>query len=377
MRLAVPKEQTPGERRVSVVPGELARLLATGAEVVVESGAGDAALFPDRDYVAAGATIVSGPAVYEGAGLVLKVQPPSLAEAELLPEGSALLSFLAPTAHLGLVQRLAERKVTAWSFELVPRISRAQVMDALSSQATVSGYRAVLLAATKLGKFFPLFMTAAGTVPPARVLIMGAGVAGLQAVATARRLGAVVSAYDVRAAAKEEVKSLGASFLELALEAQEGSGGYATAQSEEFLGRQQAMISDHVAGSDVVITTAAIPGRPAPKLVTADMVARMRPGSVIVDLAAASGGNCELTVDGQEVVSNGVMIVAASELAATMPTHASSLFARNVSSFVALVVKEGKLVADFSDEVVDKSAVTVSGTVHNQAAQAALEELRP
>lgn len=378
MKLAVPKEQNPGEQRVALVPAELARLAPTGAQVVVETGAGEAALFPDAEYEAAGATVAPDRAsLYQGADLVVKVQPPSLDEAELLPEGSALLSFLAPSAHLDLVKKLAERKVTAWSFELVPRISRAQAMDALSSQATVAGYRAVLVAANKLPKFFPLFMTAAGTVPPARVLVMGAGVAGLQAIATARRLGAVVSAYDVRAAARDEVKSLGATFLELELETQEGAGGYAAEQSADFLARQQAMIAKHVGAADVVITTASIPGRAAPRLVTAEMVAGMRPGSIIVDLAASSGGNCELTVDGQEVVSHGVHIVAASELAASMPTHASSLYARNVSAFVALVVKGGAMSADFDDEIVDRSAVTVGGMVHHEPTRAALEEAQP
>lgn len=379
MKLVVPKEQAPGERRVALVPAELSRLASTGAQVAVEAGAGAAALFPDAAYQEAGATVFSDRAqLFDHADLVVKVLAPSAEEARWLPEGSALLSLLAPAAHLDLVRTLAERRTTAWSFELVPRISRAQVMDALSSQATVAGYRAVIMAASRLSKFFPLFMTAAGTVPPARVLVMGAGVAGLQAIATARRLGAVVTAYDVRAAAKEEVKSLGASFLELPLEAQEGSGGYAGAQSEEFLARQQAMITQHVASSDVVITTAAIPGRPAPRLVTKAMVDGMKPGSVIVDLAAATGGNCELTVPGQEVVTpNGVLVVAAAELAATMPTHASSLYARNVSSFVALVVKDGALVPDFNDEIVDKSAVTISGTVHHEPTRLALEGEQP
>jgi NAD(P) transhydrogenase subunit alpha len=247
-------------------------------------------------------------------------------------------------------------------------------MDALSSQSNVAGYRAALLAANKLTKFFPLFMTAAGTVPPAKVLVMGAGVAGLQAIATSRRLGAVVSAYDVRAAAKDEVKSLGATFLELPLEAQEGSGGYAAAQSPEFLARQQEMIATHIAASDVVITTAAVPGRRAPVLVTAAMVKAMRRGAVIVDLAAASGGNCELTKEGEEVDVGGVRIIAASELASSMPTHASSLYARNVSSFVKLLVKDGQLAPDFGDEIVDKSAVTVAGTVHHEPTRTALEE---
>lgn len=376
MKLGVPKEIRPGERRVALVPAELARL--AGVQVVVETGAGDAALYSDAEYQAAGATVVgTASELFAASDLVAKVQPPTLEEAEMLSEGSVLVSFLAPTACLDLVRRLAGRRITAFSFELVPRISRAQAMDALSSQATVAGYRAVLLGATRLSKFLPLFMTAAGTVPPAKVLVMGAGVAGLQAIATARRLGAVVSAYDVRAAAKEEVKSLGATFLELPLEAQEGSGGYAGAQSAEFLERQQAMIATHVAASDIVITTAAIPGRRAPVLVSRAMVAAMRPGSVIVDLAAATGGNCELTEDGREVVSGGVLVVAAAELAATMPTHASSLYARNVSSFVKLLLKDGSLEPDFTDEIVDKSAVTVGGVVHHEPTRAALGGSEP
>ena len=373
MKLAVPKEIRHGEQRVALVPSELARI--SGAEILVEHGAGELALYPDSEYEAAGATIVgSAPPLYKQAELIVKVNPPTLEEVDLLPEGATLLSFLAPSGNLDLVRRLAERKATAFSFELVPRISRAQVMDALSSQATVAGYKAVLVAANRLTKFFPLFMTAAGTVPPARVLVMGAGVAGLQAIATARRLGAVVSAYDVRPAAAEEVKSLGATFLELSLEAREGAGGYAAEQSEDFLARQQELIGNHVAGSDVVITTAAVPGRRAPVLITAAMVAAMRPGSVIVDLAAGSGGNCELTRDGEEVVSNGVQIVAAAELAATMPTHASSLFSRNVSSFAALLVKAGELAPDYSDEILDRSAVVIGGTVHYEPARVALEE---
>lgn len=372
MKLAVPKETNPAERRVALVPAELSRLV--DVQILVQRGAGAQALFSDAEYEAAGAVVVDDvEALYSQADMVAKVQPPSVEEARLLREGTSLLSFLAPLGHLEVVRELAARRIDAYSFELVPRISRAQVMDALSSQATVAGYRAVLLGASALAKFFPLFMTAAGTVPPARVLVMGAGVAGLQAIATSRRLGAVVSAYDVRTAARDEVKSLGATFLELALETQEGSGGYAAAQSEEFLARQQEMIASHVAASDVVITTAAIPGRRAPVLVSADMVRSMHPGAVIVDLAAATGGNCELTVDGQEVVVNGVRIIAASELASTMPTHASALYSRNVSSFVKLLVKDGELAPDKSDEIIDKSAVTMGGSVHFEPARAALE----
>lgn len=373
MKLGVPKEIRSGETRVALVPSELSRL--GGVEVLVQRGAGDDARYFDADYEASGATILAtAEELYSSADVVAKVQPPTPEEVGMLSEGSSLLSFLAPAAYLDVVAALAERKVTAYSFELVPRTSRAQPMDALSSQATVAGYRAALVAANKLGKFFPLLMTAAGTVPPARCLVMGAGVAGLQAIATARRLGAVVSAYDVRSAAKEEVKSVGATFLELALEAQEGEGGYASAQSEEFQARQQEMIATHVAGSDVVITTAAVPGRRAPVLVTKAMVEAMRPGAVIVDLAARSGGNCELTVDGQELDHGGVLVVGAGDLATSMPTHASLLYARNVSSFVSLLVKEGRLAPDFSDEIVDKSLVTVAGAVHHEPTRAALEE---
>jgi len=372
VKLAVPKEIAAGEARVALVPSELSRL--GGVEVLVERGAGEAALYPDSDYEAAGATLVDGAAaLYGAADLVTKVQPPMPAEVAMMREGCSLLSFLAPGTHLDVVESLVKAKVTSYSFELVPRTSRAQPMDALSSQASVAGYKAVLVAANRLTKFFPLLMTAAGTVPPARCLVMGAGVAGLQAIATARRLGAVVSAYDVRAAAKEEVKSLGATFLELSLESQEGEGGYAAAQSEEFLARQQEMIAAHVAASDVVITTAAVPGRRAPVLVTKAMVEAMRAGSVIVDLAAATGGNCELTSGDQEILYNGVHVIGAPELAASLPTHASSLFARNVSSFVSLLVKDGKLAPDFSDEIVDKSLVTVAGTVHHGPTRAALE----
>jgi len=374
MKLAVPKETGPGEQRVALVPGELARLKALGVDVAVQSSAGEAALYPDQDYEEAGATVCEQVSdLYEGADLVAKVLAPTPQEAEHLPEGTCLVSFLAPPSHLDLVRVLTQRRVTAFSFELLPRISRAQSMDALSSQATVAGYKAVLIAANRLFKFFPLFMTAAGTVRPARVLVMGAGVAGLQAIATARRLGAVVSAYDVRSAAKEEVKSLGASFLELELETKEGSGGYAAAQSEEFIARQQELISNHVASSDVVITTAAVPGRRAPLLITEVMVRGMRPGSVIVDLAAGSGGNCELTKPGQEVDAFGVHVIAAAELAASMPTHASSLYARNVSSFVQLSVKDGRWAPDFGDEIIDQSAVTAQGSVHHEPTRALLE----
>jgi H+-translocating NAD(P) transhydrogenase subunit alpha len=276
------------------------------------------------------------------------------------------VSFLQPASQLETVRALVTRQATAFSLDLVPRISRAQSMDALSSQATVSGYLSALTAAMRLPKFFPMFMTAAGTVPPAKVLVLGAGVAGLQAIATARRLGAQVRAYDVRAAAKEEVQSLGANFVELALETQEGSGGYARAQSEEFLARQRELIGKEVAASDVVITTAAVPGRKAPLLVTTAMVDAMTEGSVVVDMAADGGGNCELTEAGRELVHHGVLVCGLSNPPSAMPTHASFLYSRNVANFLGLVVKEGELTPDFDDEIVAGSCVVRAGEVVHQ-----------
>ena len=288
MKVAVPKETAQDERRVALVPDTATKLIAAGLDVSVEQGAGSDAFVPDEAYEAVGVKVVKGATVLlKDADVVLKVQAPSAGEVELLQKGAVVISFLQPATQGDIVTALAKRGVTAFSLELVPRISRAQSMDALSSQASAAGYKAVLIAASRLGKFFPMMMTAAGTVAPARVLVMGAGVAGLQAIATARRLGAVVSAYDVRPAVKDEVK-LGATFIELPLEAQEGQGGYAHEQSEEFLRKQRELIGEHIAKSDVVITTAAIPGRRAPLLVTADMVKGMRPGSIIVDLAAGT-----------------------------------------------------------------------------------------
>ncbi len=374
MRLAVPTETTAGEQRVALVPDALAKLTKAGVTVSIQAGAGDRAGFSDDAYVKAGAEVIPGPSeLLDGADMVAKVQAPSLEEAGALREGSSLVSFLAPASHLDLIRALTVRRITSYSFELVPRISRAQSMDALSSQATVAGYRAALLAANRLAKFFPMFMTAAGTVPPAKVLVMGAGVAGLQAIATSRRLGAVVSAYDVRTAARDEVRSLGASFVELPLETVEGSGGYAGEQTAEFLARQQALIATHVAASDVVITTAAIPGRRAPLLVTAAMVEGMRPGSLIVDLAAATGGNCELTKVGEEVDHSGVKILGPADIAATMPTHASALYARNVANLVVLMTKDGELAPDFDDAVVAGCCVTAGGEVRHVPTREALE----
>jgi NAD(P) transhydrogenase subunit alpha len=370
VKVAIPKETAQDERRVALVPDTAAKLIAAGLEVTVEQGAGSSAFVPDEVYEAAGVKVVKGAApLLKDADVVLKVQAPSLDEVDLLQKGAVLISFLQPATQGEVVTALAKRGITAFSLELVPRISRAQSMDALSSQASAAGYKAVLIAAGRLGKFFPMMMTAAGTVAPARVLVMGAGVAGLQAIATARRLGAVVSAYDVRPAVKDEVKSLGATFIELPLEAQEGQGGYAKEQSEEFLRKQRELIGEHIAKSDVVITTAAIPGRRAPLLVTADMVKGMRPGSIIVDLAAETGGNVELTKAGEDVDVGGVTVIGTRNVPSTMPLHASQLYARNVANLLLHLVKDGAIKLDFADEITKGACVTHGGEIVNERAK--------
>jgi len=372
LKIGVVKETVPGERRVALVPEAARGLVKANLQVAVESGAGAAAFFSDAAYIDAGANLTDA-ATALAADAVLKVQPPSLDEVAKLKSGAVSISFLQPSTNADVIRALAKQQVTAFSLDLVPRISRAQAMDALSSQANVGGYKSVLLAANHLPKFFPLLMTAAGTVAPARVLVMGAGVAGLQAIATARRLGAVVEAYDVRPAVKDEVHSLGATFLELPLEAQEGTGGYAREQSEDFLHRQRELIGDRVAASDVVITTAAVPGRKAPILVTADMVRRMRTGSVIVDLAAETGGNCELTKPGEVIEVGGVTIDGTKNLPSTMPVHASQLYSKNVSTLLLLLVKGGALSLDFNDEIVKGACVTHAGEIVNPRAKELVE----
>ncbi len=372
MKVGVPKETLAGERRVAIVPETARGLVKASIQVTVESGAGESAFFSDAAYIDAGAVVTDAATAF-AADAVLKVQPPTPDEVARLRERSVLISFLQPATSADAIGALAKRKVSAFSLDLVPRISRAQSMDALSSQAGIAGYKAVLIAANQLPKFFPLLMTAAGTVAPARVLVMGAGVAGLQAIATARRLGAVVEAYDVRPAVKDEVKSLGATFLELPLEAQEGTGGYAREQSEDFLRRQRELLGDRVAASDVVITTAAIPGRKAPILVTADMVRRMRAGSVIVDLAAETGGNCELTEPGKIIQVGGVTIDGTRNLPSTMPVHASQLYSKNVSTLLLVLVKDGAVKLDFTDEIVKGACVTYNGEVVNPRAKELVE----
>ena len=370
MKVGTPKETEQGERRVAMVPDTVKALVAAGLEVTVEAGAGAAAYIADDLYEKAGAMIASrGGTILHEADAVLKVQAPRESEISVLKKGAVLISFLQPATQADTVRSLASHGITAFSLELLPRISRAQSMDALSSQASASGYKAVLMAADRIGKLFPMMMTAAGTVAPTRVLVMGAGVAGLQAIATARRLGAVVSAYDVRPAVKEEVQSLGATFIELALEAQEGQGGYAKEQSEEFLRKQRELIGEHVAKSDVVITTAAVPGRRAPLLVTGDMVRGMRPGSVIVDLAAETGGNVELTQAGKDVDVNGVSIIGTRNVPSTMPLTTSQLFARNVANLLLHLVKNGVITIDLEDEITKGACVTHKGEIVNDRAR--------
>lgn len=358
--VGIPRETAPGERRVALTPDAAARLVKAGVAVVVERGAGEPASFTADAYREAGAT--------EGdpwsTDLVAKVQKPSADEIGRLREGGALVALLAASTNPDLLRQLAGRRVTAFSLELLPRITRAQSMDVLSSQATVGGYKAVLLAAEAASRFFPMLVTAAGTLSPARVLVLGAGVAGLQAIATARRLGAVVSAFDVRPVVKEQVESLGATFLQMEIKEQaEGAGGYAKELAADTQRRLLDFLAGHVQGTDVVITTAQIPGKPAPKLITAAAVAGMKPGSVIVDLAAEAGGNCELTEAGTEVVHHGVRILGPVNLPATMPFHASQMYGRNVATFVQHLVKDGQLNVDLTDEITAATCVTHAGSV--------------
>jgi NAD(P) transhydrogenase subunit alpha len=368
MKVGVAKESAPGETRVAVVPDTARRLAGDGVDVIVEQLAGEAATFGNAAYEEAGAVVVPADELYREAEVVCKVRKPLGEELERLREGQALVALLQPLTDPGLLEELARRGVTAFSMDAIPRVTRAQPMDALSSQSTVSGYKAALLAAEHLGKFFPMLTTAAGTIPPAKVLVLGAGVAGLQAIATARRLGAVVSAFDVRPVVKEQVESLGATFLELDVEGAEGVGGYAVALAEDQHAREQELIARHAAESDAVITTALIPGRPAPELVTEEGVRGMRAGSVIVDLAAEAGGNCAATKPGETIVTGGVTIVGLTNVPATMPVHASQMYSRNVQAFLSLLVADGELKLDFEDEIVRGTCVTHGGRVMTESA---------
>jgi H+-translocating NAD(P) transhydrogenase subunit alpha len=370
VELLVPRETAAGERRVAATPETVGKLSGLGIEVAVERGAGSGARIDDDAFQVAGAELVE-PGSATPTRLVARVAPPSLDEVAALAEGTVLLSFVAPHRNLEVVRSLAERGVSTLAMELVPRISRAQSIDALSSQANLAGYRAVVVATYHLDKYFPLFMTAAGTIRPATVVILGAGVAGLQAVATARRLGAVVKVSDIRAAAKEEVASLGATFLDVP-EAEDltGEGGYAKEVGEDFLARQRAMLTEAVSSAHAVITTAQIPGRPAPTLLTTEMVEAMPPGSVVVDLAAADGGNCELTDVAGTVEHGGVRILPGHDLPSEMPSEASALYARNILAFCGLLVSDGELTLDLDDEVVAGALLTHAGeVVHDRTAE--------
>jgi len=371
VNIAVIKEIAAGERRVALDPDRVARLVKSGFVVHVQAGAGTRAFFMDETYERAGATLVKGAdQALEQADVVLKVDKPvfneelDAHELDLIPASAVLIGLLSPLTDAALVQKMVERKLSAFSMDLVPRIARAQKMDALSSMSSLAGYKAVLVAANALGKYFPMLMTAAGTIPPAKVLILGAGVAGLQAIATAHRLGATVSAYDVRPAVKEQVQSLGATFIELELEeSAEDAGGYAKELSAEAQRRGQELVGHHVEASDVVITTAQIPGRPAPLLVPEAMVKTMRPGSVVVDLAAETGGNCELTQVGKVVEKYGVSVHGLTHVPSSMPLHASQLYARNVLALFEHLVKENEVHFDFEDEVTREACVTHQGNI--------------
>ena len=358
MRVAVPRETAPGERRVALVPETVSRLCESGFEVRIERGAGASAGFLDESYLEAGGDIVDAAALLDGARGVLRVAKPSPEEIASLAQGTILIGFLQPLTDAEGISRLREQGVDAFAMESIPRITRAQAMDALSSQATVAGYKAVLLAADRVPKLFPMLMTAAGTIAPVRALVIGAGVAGLQAIATARRLGAVVSGFDVRPAVREQVESLGASFLDLGVRSEETAGGYATELTPEQQRQQQIALEERVPEFDVVITTAAVPGRPAPKLIPTSAVERMRPGSVIVDLAAETGGNCELTAPGEVVEHGGVSIVGTTNLPSLMAHHASQLYSRNVAALLQHLAPNGELALDWEDEITAGACVT-------------------
>ena len=380
MRIGVPLEVAPGERRVALVPETVEKLVRQGVSVSIQRGAGAGAYLDDAAFEAAGATIApDARALHDGADLIVRIHRPASHpalgqhEADLLREGSALIAMLWPLQNAELASRLAARKITSFSMDAIPRIARAQALDVLSSMSTVAGYRAVLMAAGSLPRFFPLLMTAAGTIPPARVFIIGAGVAGLQAIATARRLGAVVEAFDTRAAVKEQVQSLGATFVEAELGDAEDKGGYAKALSEDAHKRELELIGGRVTTADIVITTALIPGQRAPVLITREMVEGMKPGSVIVDLAGEFGGNCELSAPGESVVAHEVTIHAPLNLPATLPIHASQMYSRNIASFLALLLKDGQMVVNFEDQIIRDACITHEGRIVHERTRALAE----
>ena len=370
MIVSVPKESAPGETRVALVPELVAKLQQSGLQISVQTGAGTAAGYLDSAFKEKGAQVDAE--VVGKADILLKVRPPTNEEVSQLREGTTLIGYLAPHSNASLIKALAARKTTAFSMELMPRITRAQPMDALSAMSTVAGYKAVLIAASRLPKFFPLLMTAAGTMTPARVFVIGAGVAGLQAIGTARRLGAIVEAYDTRPVVKEQVESLGAKFAEVSLDTKgaQDKGGYAKAQSEEFYKQQQQLMFKYVTAADVVISTALVPGQRAPVLITEEMVKGMRPGSVIVDLAAEQAGNCALTEPDKEVIKYEVAIIGPTNLPSTMPYHASQMYARTVANYLGHLLKGGKIQLDLNDELTRGPLVTHQGEIIHDVAKA-------
>lgn len=364
--IGIPRETAPNERRVALTPDGVKKYVAAGATVLVERDAGKNAFISDAAYELAGAKVIDETlGIYKYSDLVLKVQKPDKEEIEAMQPGSTLIAFLAPMVDLDTVRLLQEKKITSFSMDAIPRTTRAQYMDALSSQATVGGYKAVLIAANELPKFFPLLTTAAGNIPPAKVLVIGAGVAGLMAIGTARRLGAVVEAYDARSVVKEQIESLGGKYVEIDTGADlAGAGGYAKEATDEILRRQQEGLAERAAKSDVIITTAAVPGRPAPRLIPATTVERMQPGSVIVDLAAETGGNCELTEKGKIVHRHGVTIVGTLNLPSAMSVHSSQMYSKNLQNLLALMIdKDGQLHLDMSDDIIANTVITMSGNV--------------
>ncbi len=373
--LAVPKEIAPGERRVAMEPGVAARLAKMGVEVTLQRGAGLSAHFTDEDFsdvkiVATAATL------YKNADLIFKVQPPTLKEVDAIKEGAVIVGFMSPGKNPDVVARMCEKNITSFAMELVPRISRAQSMDALSSQAAIAGYKGALMGADLASVFFPMLTTAAGTIRPAKVLVIGAGVAGLQAIATAKRLGAVVEAYDVRSATKEQCESLGAKFIDTGVKA-EGEGGYARELTAEEKQQQQDVLAKHIAISDVVITTAAIPGKPSPRIISKEMVSRMKTGAVVVDLAAEGGGNCELTEPGKTIeFEKRIIVHGPLNVPSQTPVHASEMYAKNLFNLISPFIKEGELVLDWDDEVIQKSALTHGGEIKSDLCRRPLEEKR-
>ena len=373
VKAGVPREIQPGERRVALNPGAAERLAKLGVKVLLQKGAGEAAQIPDREYGEAVTLVDDAHALYQQADIILKVQPPTIEEIDQMRDGAVVIGYMSPHLEPSRIAKLRDRNITAFSMEMIPRISRAQSMDALSSQAAVAGYKAAIMGADLSNRFFPMLTTAAGTIRPAKVLVIGAGVAGLQAIATARRLGAQVEAYDVRAATKEQVQSLGAKFLETKVAA-EGEGGYARELNEEEKRQQQEMLAEHIAKAQVVITTAAIPGKTSPRIISTDMVEGMQPGAVIIDLAAEGGGNCELSKPGETVNHNGVIIHAPLNVPSQVPFHASEMYARNLLSFLQPMIADGEWKPDWDDEVIARSVLTHAGAIRHEPTRVHVED---